>query len=95
MSNLTLWASIVAFFVPVVLSLLNQSKWSPQFKAVVFFVVSLVAAAGTAYFQGDLTGKRWVEAALIIIAAGAAFYHGWWKPSGIAPGLERSTDLRH
>lgn len=91
MSNLTQWSAIVAFFVPLVVALLNQEKWSPQIKAAVFFVVSIVAAGGTAYFQGDLTGKRWLDSALIVVAAGAAYYHGFWKPTAVAPTIEKST----
>lgn len=94
MSNLTQWAAIVAFFVPLVVAFLNQTSWSAQMKAIVFFVVSIVAAGGTAYFQGDLTGKRWLDAALVIVAAGAAFYHGFWKPVGVAPEIEKSTSLK-
>jgi VIT1/CCC1 family predicted Fe2+/Mn2+ transporter len=91
MSNLTQWSALIAFFVPLVVALLNQEKWSAQIKAVLFFAVSIVAAAGTAYFQGDLTGKRWLDSALVVVAAGAAFYHGWWKPVGIAPQIESAT----
>lgn len=93
MNSLAQWSLIVAFFVPLVMSVLNQSKWSAQIKAGLFFAVSLVAAAGTAYFQGDLTGKRFVDSALVIVAAGAAFYQGWWKPVGVAPKLEEVTNL--
>lgn len=93
MSNLVQWAAIVAFFVPIVMSLLNQSGWSAQIKAVLFFGVSLIAAAGTAYFQGDLTGKRWLDAALVIVPAAAAFYHGFWKPSGVTTAIEETTTI--
>jgi uncharacterized membrane protein (DUF441 family) len=92
-SNLAQWAAIVAFLVPIVVSFLNQTGWPSWLKATVFFAVSLVAAAGTAYFEGDFSGKRFLDAALIIVAAGAAFYHGWWKPSGIAPLIEQKTNL--
>ena len=94
MSNLAQWSAIVAFFVPIVLSFLIQSKWSTQVKAVVFFGVSIIAAGGTAYFQGDLTGKRWLDSALIIVAAAAAFYHGFWRPTGVAPTIEQGTNLK-
>jgi len=67
MSNLAQWSAIVAFFVPIVMALLNQTGWPAQLKAVLFFAVSLVAAGGTAYFQGDLTGKRWLDSALIVV----------------------------
>lgn len=93
MSNLAQWAAIVAFFVPIVTAVLVQTKWSPRIKAVVFFAVSLIAAGGTAYFQGDFTGKRFLDAALIVVAAGAAFYHGFWKPTAVAPTIEHKTNL--
>jgi hypothetical protein len=93
MTNLTQWALIVAFFVPPVVALVNQTKWSSKLKAVVFFGVSLVAAGGTAYFQGDLTGRRFLDAALIIVAAAAAYYHGLWKPTEVAPTIEKATSV--
>ena len=91
MGNLTQWSLIVAFFVPPVVALVNQQKWSSKIKAVVFFGVSLIAAAGTAYFQGDLTGKRFLDSALLIVAAAAAYYHGLYKPTGVAPTIEKAT----
>lgn len=93
MSNLAQWSAIVAFFVPPVVALINQSKWSSQLKAMVFFGVSLVAAAGTAYFQGDLTGKRFLDSALIVVAAAAAYYHGLWKPTEVAPKIEAASNV--
>jgi uncharacterized protein YfiM (DUF2279 family) len=93
MSNLAQWSLVVAFFVPLAVSVLNQAHWPAQLKAAVFFVVSLLAAAGTAYFQGDLTGKRFVDSALLIVAAAAAFYRGWWKPVGVADPLESKTTV--
>jgi hypothetical protein len=93
MSNLVQWSAIVAFFIPILLSLLNQAKFSKELKAVIFFAVSLVAAGGTAYFQGDLTGRRWLDSALVIVPAAAAFYHGFWKPSSIAPKLEEISNF--
>lgn len=93
MTNLQQWSLIVAFFVPPVVALVNQTGWSSKLKSVVFFAVSLVAAAGTAYFQGDLTGKRFLDSALLIVAAGAAYYHGLWKPTEVAPTIEKSTSV--
>lgn len=91
MSNLVQWAAIVAFFVPVVVAAINRRRWTARVKAVVFFAVALVAAAGTAYFQGDLTGKRWLDAALVIVPAAAAFYHGLFKPTGVTDTVEEKT----
>jgi len=92
MSNLQQWSAVVAFFVPIVVAVLTQTKWASWLKACVFMAVSLVAATGTAYFEGSLTGKRWFESALIIVPAAAAFYYGWWKPT-VAPKIASLTDL--
>lgn len=93
MSSLQQWSLIVAFFVPPAVALVNQTKWSSQLKAIVFFAISLLAAAGTAYFQGDLTGKRFLDSALVIVAAAAAYYHGLWKPTQVAPTIEKATSV--
>lgn len=93
MSNLAQWSLIVAFFVPIVVATINQSHWSSRVKALVFFAVSLVAAAGTAFFQGDLTGKRWLDASLLIVAGGAAYYKGLHKPTGVADRVENATNV--
>ncbi len=89
--NLAQWSAIVAFFVPLAVAVINRTAWIAQYKAVTFFAVSLVAAAGTAYFQGDLTGKRWLDSALLIVAAAAAYYHGLLRPVGVTDALEKAT----
>ena len=93
MSNLEMWALIVGFFLPIVIAFLVQSGWSQRLQAVAAFVVCAVAAAGTAYFQGDLTGRRFVEAGLVILVTTIATYKGFWKPTGVAPGIEEKTNL--
>jgi hypothetical protein len=92
-SNLVYWSMIVAFFVPPVVAVINQSHWVKEVKAALFFVVALLAAGGTAYFQGDLTGRRWLESALIIVAGAAAYYHGLFKPTGVTDSIETATDV--
>lgn len=91
MSNLAQWSALVAFFLPLLVAVVNRQAWSSAMKSITFFAASLIAAAGTAYFQGDLTGKRWLDSALIIVAAGTAFYHGLWKPTKVAPEIEAAT----
>lgn len=93
MSNLEMWALVVGFFLPVVIAFLVQTGWSERLQSVAAFVVCAVAAAGTAYFQGDLTGRRFVEAGLVILVTTIATYKGFWKPTGVAPGIETKTNL--
>ncbi len=88
-----MWSLIVGFLLPPVLAILMQSKWPTQFQAIVAFVACAVAGAGTAYFQGDLTGRRFLEAGLVVLVASIATYHGFWKPTKVAPAIESRTSL--
>lgn len=93
MSNLEMWALIVGFALPPVLSLLMQSGWSEQLQALVAFAACAVAGAGTAYFQGDFTGRRFVEAGLVVLVTTIATYKGFWKPTKISPAIETATTV--
>ncbi len=93
MSNLEMWAAIVGFLLPPVLALIIQTGWSKQLQAVLAFAACAVAGAGTAYFQGDLTGKRFVEAGLVVLVTALATYQGFWKPTRIAPAIETKTNV--
>ena len=91
MENIELWSLVVGFLLPPVLSIIMQSHWSDQVQAVVAFVACLLAGAGTAYFQGDLTAKRWVEASLVVLVTTIATYKGFWKPTRVSPTIEAAT----
>jgi len=91
MTNLAMWALIVGFFLPVVISIIVQTSWTTALKASVAFVVCLIAGAGTAYFAGDLDGKDWITASLMIMVTALTTYSQFWKKTGIAPKLESAT----
>lgn len=94
MTDFAMWSLIAGACLPPVLAVIQQQHWRQQFRAAVAFLACTAVGAATAYFQGSLTGKRWVEAALIIGVAALSTYHGFWKPSGIAPKIEAATSPR-
>jgi uncharacterized membrane protein YqaE (UPF0057 family) len=91
MTNLQMWSLIAGFFLPPIQAFVQQSHWSSVLRAIVNFVSCLLVAAGVAYFNGSLTGKSWVQAALVVVVATIATYHGLWKPTTIAPIIETAT----
>jgi len=86
-----MWALIVGFLLPPAIAIVQQPSWTEPVRAIVTFIVCLVAGAGTAYFQGDLTGRRWVEASLVTLVATIATFKGLWKPTRVAPEIESAT----
>lgn len=89
-SNLVLWSALVAQIMPPLIALINRAWWPSELKAGVAFVATLAAAAGVAYFQGNVTGDV-VTSFLIIFTLATVMYRQFWKPSGITPMLEEAV----
>lgn len=93
MTNIVMWSSIVGFFLPPALAVVMQPKWSNRVRSVVAFVGCAVAGAGTAYFQGDLNGRRFVEAGLVVLVTAMATFRNFWKTTGVSSTIEETTAL--
>lgn len=91
-ASVAMWGAIVGFLMPAAIAALNRRRWSSSAKGIVAFVACIGAAAGTAYFAGDLGNTSdLTTAALTVFGAAIVTYHQWWKPSGIAPKIEAAT----
>ena len=93
MTNLEMYALVVGFLLPPLIAIVQQPTWPEWARAVMTFLVCALAGAGTAYFQGDLTGRRFVEAGLVVLVTTIATFKGFWKPTGVAPAVEAKTTL--
>ena len=93
MTNVQMWSMIVGFFMPLLIAVLEQSKWSNALRAVVAFVACAIAATITVVVAGDLNTKTWVTSALTVLVAAIATYKMWWQPVGIAPTIEKATNI--
>ncbi len=87
------WSALVGFFLPFLMALILQSQWSAALKSFLAFGVALAAAVPTAYLSGDISGKDWFTSAVVILSVALATYQGFWKPTGIAPTVERTTNV--
>lgn len=85
------WAFLVGVFLPLGIAAINRERWSSQIKAVTTFACSLVAALGTAYFAGQIVVADIVSSFLIIFVTATLTFNTIWKPSGIAPAVEKRT----
>lgn len=92
-SNLTMWAGIVGFLMPIVISIIKQSGWSDAAKSVLAFACCLAAAVGTAYFSGNFIGQDVVTCFLITFTIAIGSYYGFYKPTGISGAIEKATSF--
>ena len=93
MTDFEMYSLLAGFVLPPALSIIVQSGWSDRLKAVVAFAACLLVGAGVAYFQGDLTGKRFASAALVVLVTALATYRNFWKPTGVSPAIETKTNV--
>jgi hypothetical protein len=90
-SQLAMWAAIVGFIMPPIMSIIQQPSWSQSVRSIIMFIVSIIVGFGTAWFKGDLNGVDITTSILIVMVTGIATYQGFWKPNGVSPAIERAT----
>ncbi|MFI1165664.1 hypothetical protein ACH4UM_19115 [Streptomyces sp. NPDC020801] len=91
LSNAELWAAALGYVLPLAIAFVNQPRWVSWVKGTLMLVVATGDGLGTAYFGDQFHGKPIVTCVLTAAIAIGVAYHTVWKPSGIAPALERAT----
>ncbi len=76
--DLVMFSALVGTFMPVLVAVIQQPRWSPIVRALVVVASSVAVGAGTAALEGTLTGQRWTTAALIVGTAAVAAYRMFW-----------------
>lgn len=88
-----LWLLAVGFFSPLVIAVIQQSRWSVRRQSIVAFAFYVVVAAVTAWLQGIFNTFGIIAAFLAIFVTAATAYRNLWKPTGIAPAIEAATPI--
>lgn len=86
------WALILGVLSPLLLSVVQQPRWPNSVRAALTAVASVVIGVVTVLANGGLEDASGVLGiiALVLVASNAA-YRNLWKPTGIAPAIERAT----
>lgn len=90
-SNAVMWAAIVAFLLPNVIAVLNQTWFPAWARSLVAFAVAIVVAAVDVLVEGNWSWHAWLTTGLLVLTVAISTYNGFWKVVGIAPLIERLT----
>lgn len=90
-SELATISGIVGFAMPAAIAVLNRERWKPATKAIAAFVLCLVAALLTAWYQDALNAEDVRATALIVVGSAIGSYQLWWKPSTLTDRIESAT----
>jgi len=91
MTDAQMWALIVGFIAPVLVSVVQQPRWSARTRVTVVVLSSILLGAGTAAVTGEMTGRTLVSSILVVLVTAIATYQSIWKASGIAAAIESAT----
>ncbi|MER8030752.1 hypothetical protein ABTZ78_17535 [Streptomyces bauhiniae] len=86
-----LWAGALGYVLPPLIAFVVQPRWSGPMKGIFMLLVAAGDGLGTAYFNDDFTGRTIITCILTAAIAIGVAYRTVWRPSGIAPAIERLT----
>lgn len=93
-TNLTMWSGLVGFFLPAAIALIMRKNWGDTPRAIVGFTCCMVAAFGTCFFSGKLTGVSFVTTALTVLVTALATFMALWNKVGATDALEKITNSK-
>lgn len=91
MTDLAMWSALAGAITPPALAVFQQPRFPGWARVLVMAVGSCIVALVTASMQGKLNWSRWEHSLLVVGVLAISTYHGGWKPSGIAPAIEKAT----
>ena len=91
LTDADIWSLLVGAGMPPIVALLIRVRWQPWQKAVTAAAVSIAGGGVTAWLGGYMHGMTAVRCVLVVLLSTLAFYRLWWRPSGIAPAIEKAT----
>lgn len=87
-TDFEMWKVVAAVFLPLLIAVIQKQKWSGLVKAVLALVCCILIATGDAWVTGQLGPNTWRDI-LVVFFIVVTTYKGFWKPTGIAPSIEK------
>lgn len=90
-NNSAAWSALVGAWLPLIIAAIQRERWPSRQKGLFVFGACAVSAFGTSYFAGDFEGAELVFNVMATLSAATISYNMFWKPTDIAPSIERAT----
>jgi hypothetical protein len=91
-ATLVVWGGVVGAILPPMLAIVIQPGWRAEVKGLVALVACCLVALAICWLAGDLTRREDVATTVLtVFGVAQALYATYWRPSGIAPAIERAT----
>lgn len=86
------WGVFAGVFTPLLISVAQRKTWTGATRTLVGVGISIVIGILTCLSDGTFTHTKTLLATVAAVTlVSVTTYKGLWKPSGIAPALEKAT----
>jgi len=92
--NIETYQLVIGFFLPVIISTIARPSWPKDLKYWVSFGVVFIVALGDLFFSGKFILTDIPGTILSALAMTIGPYLIFWKPSGLAEGIEKRIGLK-
>ncbi len=90
-SSLATISVVLGFLMPPAIAVINRRHWSSEVKGAMAFILCVLAALGTLWYEDKLNTTDIRNTVMLVFGVAIFTYHQFWKPSQIAPTIEKST----
>lgn len=91
MDDLTMWSLLVGAAAPILISAVQQPRWCDRTRTLATVGCCMLLGTGTAWFNGDLSGRSLVSAVLVVLVAALSTYRNLWRTVGLTQTVEAMT----
>ena len=92
LSQAQMVAAVVAFFLPLAIDVILKSGWSERAQAVIAFLVYVVVAIVTVYFDGRWNPANATMTLLLVLTVAISAYKAAWRPTGVSPWVKTNVN---
>ena len=93
-TDITLTSIVVGSLLPNLIAIGVQPSWRKETRGLAAFAICVVAGLLIALLQGEIGRGEDVAASVVaVLITSQVLYQALWRPSGIAPAIERGTSV--
>jgi hypothetical protein len=87
-------SALIGTGLPVVAAVVKQDRFSQRRNTIIAAVVTMAAALIATALRHEVDAGNVSASFTVMYTTAVAFHHGLWKPTGVAPALQRRTSRR-
>ncbi|MDT5036922.1 MAG: hypothetical protein QOE03_2107 [Micromonosporaceae bacterium] len=87
-------SALIGTGLPVVAAVVKQDRFSQRHNTIIAAALTVVTALIATAARHEINAGNLFASFTVMYTTAVAFHHGLWKPTGLAPAVQRRTSRR-